>query len=610
MPSIPRLLVVFALCVVCTVAAARDTLAQTADNVAVVINDNSAASRLVGDYYAMRRQIPASHVFHIKTTTDETITRAAYVASIERPLAAAMARENLQDQILYIVLTKGIPLRIEGSSGLSGTVSSVDSELTLLYLQMLGVPPPAVGRIKNPYFLGDRDVSEAHHFTHRDYQIYLVTRLDAFTVDEATGLVDAALAPSTTGAAVLDEREALTNTIGDKWLGAAADRIRKVAPAMPVTLDTTPHAATSSEPVLEYASWGSTDPQLQRRSVGLKFANGSIALTLAGADARTFQAPPPDWVPMKDPQNRSTWFGGSPQSLVGDLIREGATGVVGSVAEPFVQGAPRPDIALPAYRAGFNLVEAFYLATPFLSWQTVVIGDPLCGPFVTTPIPRADLDVGVDAATELPSLFSARRVGVVKAAMKSGQELAPLLVRAEARLARGDSVGARSVLVEVLRKEPTLAGAQLQVAMIDDAAGNRDEAARGYRRVVDLQPENVIALNNLAYDLAVYQHDPAAAKPFAERAVTASKRNATVVDTLAWVEHLLGDNANAAMLLQEAMRGAPENADIQLHAAFVAAAQGSQDAAQARLREALRLNPALQQRDDVRALQNRLPKRP
>lgn len=606
MAQILRSSILFALVTACTVGSARVALAQTAENVAVVINDNSAASRLVGDYYVKRRQIPASHVFHIRTVSEDSISRPAYVASIERPLAAGIARENLQDQILYIVLTKGIPLRVEGSGGVTGTVSSVDSELTLLYLRMLGIAAPAVGRIKNPYFLGDRDISEAHRFTHRDYQMYLVSRLDAFTVEEATGLVDAALAGSTAGAAVLDQREALTNTMGDKWLGSAADRIKQIAPDMPLTLETTPQAATSSGPVLEYASWGSTDPKLQRRSVGLKFANGSIALTLAGADARTFQAPPPDWVPMKDPQNRSTWFGGSPQSLVGDLIRDGATGVAGSVAEPFLQGVPRPDIALPAYRAGFNLAEAFYLATPFLSWQTVIVGDPLCGPFVTTPIPHTDLDAGVDASTELPSLFSARRVAIVKASMKSGQEVAPQLVHAEARMARGDRAGARAVLVEVLNKEPTLAGAQLQVAMIDDAAGDRESASRGYRRVLELQPDSVIALNNLAYNLAVYQHDAAAAKPFAERAVDASKRNPTIVDTLAWTEHLLGNDGRAATLLQEAMRGAPQNADIQLHAAFVAAAQGSEDAAETRLREALRLNPVLQQREDVQALQSRL----
>ena len=39
----------------------------------------------------------------------------------------------------------------------------------------------------------------------------------------------------------------------------------------------------------------------------------------------------------------------------------------------------------PAYLAGFNLIESFYLAIPHLSWQTIVVGDPLCAPFPRIP---------------------------------------------------------------------------------------------------------------------------------------------------------------------------------------------------------------------------------
>jgi uncharacterized protein (TIGR03790 family) len=532
------------------------------------------------------------------------------VATIERPVGTAIARESLQDRILYIVLTKGVPLRIDGSTGGEGTTSSVDSELTLLYQRMLTVPTPTIGRLKNPYFLDNRDISEARHFTHRDYGIYLVSRLDAFTIQEATDLIDAGLAPSTEGAVVLDEREALTNTIGDKWIGAAADRLGKSASNTAVVLETTPRAATASGPVLGYASWGATDPQLQRRGVGLRFVKGSLAMTLAGDDARTLRAPPADWAPMKDPGNRATWFGGSPQSLVGDLIREGATGVAGSVAEPFLEGVPRPDIVLPAYMAGFNLIESFYLGVPFLSWETVVIGDPLCGPFVKEPIAHAELDSPIDADTELPSLFSARRLAIARALMKSHQSVAPMLIRIETRLAHGDVAGARMTLEDVVKAAPTLVGPQLELAMMDDRAGDRHAAEKRYQRIIELEPDNALALNNLAFDLAMYEHDAAAAKPLADRAVAASKRNATVVDTLGWIEHLLGHDDAAAMLLDEAVMKASENADIRIHAAIVAAARGLTAQAETHLQEALKRNPALASRRDVIELQTALKNAP
>jgi hypothetical protein len=48
------------------------------------------------------------------------------------------------------------------------------------------------------------------------------------------------------------------------------------------------------------------------------------------------------------------------------------------VNEPYLVACARPDKVLPAYAAGRNLAESFYLGIPFLSWQGVVLGDPLC----------------------------------------------------------------------------------------------------------------------------------------------------------------------------------------------------------------------------------------
>ena len=32
----------------------------------------------------------------------------------------------------------------------------------------------------------------------------------------------------------------------------------------------------------------------------------------------------------------------------------------------------------PAYLSGRNLAESYYLALPVLSWQSLIVGDPLC----------------------------------------------------------------------------------------------------------------------------------------------------------------------------------------------------------------------------------------
>src|SRR3954468_24941922 len=73
--------------------------AQSAENVAVVINETSPASIQVGEYYIRKRAIPAANVIRIRTGVEENIDRAAYTLTIENPIAAALARQSLQDRI-------------------------------------------------------------------------------------------------------------------------------------------------------------------------------------------------------------------------------------------------------------------------------------------------------------------------------------------------------------------------------------------------------------------------------------------------------------------------------------------------------------------------------
>src|SRR5678815_6010845 len=77
---------------------AHAAAAQTAENVAVVVNDNSPDSQRVAEYYIRRRSIPASNVVHLRTPVDETIDYGVYTTSIERPLSNALAQHDLQDR--------------------------------------------------------------------------------------------------------------------------------------------------------------------------------------------------------------------------------------------------------------------------------------------------------------------------------------------------------------------------------------------------------------------------------------------------------------------------------------------------------------------------------
>src|ERR1043166_1339641 len=101
--------------------------AQGVTNVLLVVNDASRLSRDIGQYYAGRRGVPPKNICHIRAAETEEIARPAYDREIARPIGACLTRNQLTDQILYIVTTGGVPLKIPGSDGMTGDYAAVDS---------------------------------------------------------------------------------------------------------------------------------------------------------------------------------------------------------------------------------------------------------------------------------------------------------------------------------------------------------------------------------------------------------------------------------------------------------------------------------------------------
>jgi len=343
--------------------------AQSGEQVLVVANRNDAPSREIADYYRPRRSIPVKNLCYLDAaTTAEEIPWDTYVAQIERPVAACLEKNGLRETVLYIVLTLGIPLKVQGAGrGMIAEYASVDSELALLYGKMHGANFARAGPVQNPFFM-QRDAP----FTHPRFPIYLVTRLAAYDVADVKAMIDRSLKARNRGQFVLDIGGP-ANGDGNNWVRTAA----LLLPRERVFLDESPNAVYGRKEVIGYASWGSNDANRKRRWLGFEWLPGAIATEFVSTNARTLRRPPDDWV-FGDPGDTRHLFGGSSQGLSADLIHEGATGASGNAYEPFVTGCVRPDYLLPAYYQGRNLAESYYIALPFLSWQGVVLGDPLC----------------------------------------------------------------------------------------------------------------------------------------------------------------------------------------------------------------------------------------
>jgi len=344
-------------------------LGQTAENVLVVVNQSSNVSRQIGEYYIHKRQLPLANLCRITTAESEEISRAVYQAEIERPVAGCLQSNQQVEKILYIATTLGVPLKIKGAgAGMATEAASVDSELTLLYTKLKGVPVHLPGPVPNPYY---RQMKT--RFQHRQFPIYLVTRLAAYDFADVAAMIDRSLQARNRGKFVFDLKAGDGDGGGNDWLQEAARSL----PQDRVVIEDSSHVLYNQREVIGYASWGSNDHDRKQRMLAFEWLPGAIATEFVSTDARTFARPPDGWN-ITTWEDRTHFFAGSPQTLTADYIHEGATGCSGHVYEPYLAATPHPQYLFPAYFSGRNLAESYYLSIPSLSWQNIVVGDPLC----------------------------------------------------------------------------------------------------------------------------------------------------------------------------------------------------------------------------------------
>lgn len=79
-----------------------------------------------------------------------------------------------------------------------------------------------------------------------------------------------------------------------------------------------------------------------------------------------------------------------------------------------------------------------------------------------------------------------------------------------------------------------------------------------YLQVLRLDPNNLTALNNYAYLLAVNGGDLRKAEQLSQRTIREQPENPVFLDTYAWILHLQGQDVLAAFYIKKAVNNAPE----------------------------------------------------
>lgn len=116
-----------------------------------------------------------------------------------------------------------------------------------------------------------------------------------------------------------------------------------------------------------------------------------------------------------------------------------------------------------------------------------------------------------------------------------------------------------------------------------------DQAITRYREILDVNPENYLALNNLAWALNE-KNDPSALG-YAEKAYKNAPKNADVLDTYGWLLFKKGETGRAIELLGEAVAVAPKAPEPRLHLAKALEKSGDKEAAKRELNNLVALVP-------------------
>ncbi|HSD54202.1 MAG TPA: XrtA/PEP-CTERM system TPR-repeat protein PrsT [Burkholderiales bacterium] len=144
------------------------------------------------------------------------------------------------------------------------------------------------------------------------------------------------------------------------------------------------------------------------------------------------------------------------------------------------------------------------------------------------------------------------------------QALPQLVVREHQLLtAAGQPASGDAVVTRWLKQNPKDTVVRMYLADREIRDKNFRQASRQYREVLALQPENAIALNNLAWSL--YELKDPAAEGHAEKAYELAPGNLAIQDTYGWILVNQGDAKRGAEILGKAAAAAPNALEIRMH---------------------------------------------
>ncbi len=211
-------------------------------------------------------------------------------------------------------------------------------------------------------------------------------------------------------------------------------------------------------------------------------------------------------------------------------------------------------------------------------------------------------------ALEGDVLFDQKRFSQAAAVYEKALALSPtgiLAIRLYSAQVKADKPKeANAKLQKWLKDHPKDTVVRLYLGEEYGRTGRSKEATEQYLAVLQKDPKNVVALNNLA-NIYHRQNDPRAIQ-MAEEAFKLRPDSAAIADTLGWMLVEQGNTARGLEMLQRAAAQAPRNTEIRYHLAAALAKSGEKAKARKELENLLESTQQFPQREAARTLLNQL----
>lgn len=355
--------------------------ALTPQQLVVVYNEKSPLSKKAALRYAELRRIPQENLVGLQVRSGN-FSREHYTKQVEQPLlklaqernwrlASAVSRGGSKD-IYALLVMPDMPLLVGGIPGVKNVQPLQKSSATLDgELALLGARYSLAGTTNNLSFDASR------RFQETPPAALSVCRIDASDEETIMRMIEEPVQVEKQGLwgwVVVDSGGPYP--MGDDWICGVAALAQRAW--QPLFHESSRKTLAKNFPMMQgvavYFGWyayPANGPFAPTSPNAFRFEPGAIAFHLHSYSCGSIKDAKM-WVPA--------------------LLKRGAVVSAGNASEPYLHATIHPDIFYNRLLRGYTVAEAALQATPYLSWQNLVLGDPLYRPFAARTVNRAPQD--------------------------------------------------------------------------------------------------------------------------------------------------------------------------------------------------------------------------